>query len=171
MISTSLALTCPFCTILLSDNARFCQSCGKDLHATSHAGELAPIWRRVAAFLIDFLVVLLMMWGGAIGHARSRVEDGETTAMVTFVVWALVAPSVYFIGGNALGNTLGKFVLGLRTIRLIDGRVPGIRRGLGLWLASLLSILALGLGYLWAIWDPKKQTWHDKLAGTIVVRR
>jgi uncharacterized RDD family membrane protein YckC len=29
----------------------------------------------------------------------------------------------------------------------------------------------LGLGYLWAFWDPKKQTWHDMAAGTVVVKR
>ena len=33
-----------------------------------------------------------------------------------------------------------------------------------------MTALPLGLGYLWAIWDKQKQGWHDKMAGTVVVR-
>ena len=35
---------------------------------------------------------------------------------------------------------------------------------------SIVSGLACGLGYLWMLWDPQRQTWHDKAAGTYVVR-
>ena len=37
------------------------------------------------------------------------------------------------------------------------------------WLVALVSGLACGLGYLWMLWDPEKQTWQDKVAGTYVV--
>ncbi len=38
------------------------------------------------------------------------------------------------------------------------------------YFASLLSAVALMLGYLWMIWDSKKQTWHDHIAKTVVVK-
>jgi uncharacterized RDD family membrane protein YckC len=38
------------------------------------------------------------------------------------------------------------------------------------YLGYYLSLLPLGLGFLWIIWDPRKQGWHDKLAGTVVIR-
>jgi len=34
----------------------------------------------------------------------------------------------------------------------------------------LISLLPLGLGFLWALWDPAQQTWHDKIAGTYVIK-
>ena len=37
-------------------------------------------------------------------------------------------------------------------------------------LASTLSVIVLFLGFLWMIWDREKQTWHDKIAGTVVIR-
>jgi uncharacterized RDD family membrane protein YckC len=37
-------------------------------------------------------------------------------------------------------------------------------------LACFLSLFAAGLGFLWIIWDPERQAWHDKIAGTVVVR-
>ena len=37
------------------------------------------------------------------------------------------------------------------------------------WIARFLSAIPLGLGYFWMLWDTEKQTWHDKLAGSVVV--
>jgi len=37
-------------------------------------------------------------------------------------------------------------------------------------LVGYLSVAAAGLGFLWCIWDSEQQTWHDKVAGTVVVR-
>jgi uncharacterized RDD family membrane protein YckC len=39
------------------------------------------------------------------------------------------------------------------------------------YFASILSALILGLGYFWVVFDGRKQSWHDKFAGTVVVRR
>lgn len=38
-------------------------------------------------------------------------------------------------------------------------------------LGKFVSSLFLGLGMFWAIWDKDRQTWHDKIAGTVVIRR
>jgi uncharacterized RDD family membrane protein YckC len=57
-------------------------------------------------------------------------------------------------------------------IRVYDlrGRGPiGFGRGVGRYFARILSALPLFLGYFWMIWDAEKQTWHDKLVGTVVV--
>ena len=45
---------------------------------------------------------------------------------------------------------------------------PG--RAIGRYFAKFLSGLVIGLGYFWMLWDPKKQTWHDKLVNTVVVK-
>ena len=49
------------------------------------------------------------------------------------------------------------------------GQPVGYVRAFVRWLGSILSALALFLGYFWMLWDPEKQTWHDKMAGSVVV--
>jgi uncharacterized RDD family membrane protein YckC len=67
------------------------------------------------------------------------------------------------------GTTLGGIVCGLRVVRTNGGTlraVDAIVRGL----ASILSLALLGLGCFWMLQDPQRQTWHDKIAGTYVVK-
>ena len=58
------------------------------------------------------------------------------------------------------------------SIRAIDARTSGrVEPGQALvrWLMSIVSSFAFLLGYFWMLWDPEKQTWQDKVAGTYVV--
>lgn len=67
------------------------------------------------------------------------------------------------------GTTLGGIVVALRVVRTngVELRpVDAVVRGL----SGLLSIAALGIGCFWMIQDPEKQMWHDKIAGTFVVK-
>jgi uncharacterized RDD family membrane protein YckC len=59
------------------------------------------------------------------------------------------------------------------SVRVVDentGAIIGIPRAIVRNVARILSGLVFGLGYLWMLWDPRKQTWHDKIANTVVVR-
>jgi uncharacterized RDD family membrane protein YckC len=67
------------------------------------------------------------------------------------------------------GTTLGGLVLGLRVVRL-DGRPIDRPVALVRALGAVLSGLCLGVGWFWASWDERRQTWHDRLAGTVVIR-
>jgi uncharacterized RDD family membrane protein YckC len=51
-----------------------------------------------------------------------------------------------------------------------DGRIDDTQEALVRAVGQLLSFLPLGLGYLWALWDPKHETWHDKLSKTVAFR-
>ena len=67
------------------------------------------------------------------------------------------------------GTTLGGIVVGLRVIRVprSDMRfADALVRGL----AGMLSLVALGIGCFWMLQDPERQMWHDKIAGTVVVK-
>jgi uncharacterized RDD family membrane protein YckC len=60
--------------------------------------------------------------------------------------------------------------LGIRVVGP-DGESPGLWRAvLRQVMAIVLSDTVVGLGYLWMLWDSRQQTWHDKIAGTFVVR-
>jgi len=76
----------------------------------------------------------------------------------------------YFVGMWVWRQTtIGGIVLRLRVVRL-DGRPIDVGTALVRALGALFSGLALGIGYFWSGWDPEKQGWHDKIAGTVVVK-
>lgn len=83
---------------------------------------------------------------------------------IYFVVTGLILPWIW----NSIGWSPAKRIIGLRIVDA-DGNAPGWRRGLGRTAATWLSGLALGLGYLTAVWHLEKRTWHDRMAGTWVV--
>jgi len=74
----------------------------------------------------------------------------------------------YFEGGPT-GQTLGKRALGIRVIDLKRGGPIGYGRAVLRYIGRILSTIVVLLGYFWMIWDPEKQTWHDKIAGSVVV--
>jgi uncharacterized RDD family membrane protein YckC len=67
------------------------------------------------------------------------------------------------------GQTVGKRVVGVRILRPdgspVDTGTAAARSGM-----RIVSGFALGLGFLWAVWDPEKRTWHDMLADTRAFR-
>ncbi len=82
------------------------------------------------------------------------------------------AGPAYFIimEGRPEGQTFGKKLLGIRVVRKTNGGPIGFGLAVGRYLARFVDIVTLGLGLLWAAWDPLHQTFHDKIAGTLVVR-
>jgi len=68
------------------------------------------------------------------------------------------------------GKTLGKMVTQLQIRREEDLGTLTLGKAIGRFFAlEFISNMVLNLGFIWAGWDPKKQTWHDKLAKTVVV--
>jgi len=67
------------------------------------------------------------------------------------------------------GSTVGGLVLDLRVVRL-DGREIDWPTAIVRALSCFLSLAVVGLGFFWIAFDPEAQAWHDKIAGTVVVR-
>jgi uncharacterized RDD family membrane protein YckC len=85
------------------------------------------------------------------------------------LIISLVLTPVYFgIFWTLGGQTVGQYALGLRVVRL-DGRRMTLWRSLLRWAGYLVSLIAFGLGFLWVLWDDRRQGWADKLARTVVV--
>jgi uncharacterized RDD family membrane protein YckC len=82
----------------------------------------------------------------------------------------LLVMLAYFAGMWAWkGTTVGGVVLKLKVVRL-DGQPITFQVALVRGLAGVFSVVVLFLGFLWIAWDKEKQGWHDKIAGTAVVR-
>jgi uncharacterized RDD family membrane protein YckC len=67
------------------------------------------------------------------------------------------------------GQTIGKKIMGVRVVSGSNGSVDWVKAFIRS-ISKILSAIPLGLGYFWMLWDEKSQTWHDKIADTIVVQ-
>jgi uncharacterized RDD family membrane protein YckC len=112
----------------------------------------AGFWIRMGAGFIDMVLVGIM--GG----------------LLHFPQLGFLAALVYFAGmWTWKGTTIGGTILGLRVVR-VDGQQLTILIAIVRALAGLFSAFMLFLGILWIAWDSEKQGWHDRLAGTVVIR-
>lgn len=140
----------------------------------------ATIGRRIGAFAIDlgfsavawfaiFVVVLIV--NSAVGVEEIKTLPQSEQDRLALLASGIAGAVLFFSSWvfTATGGTLGKRILGLRIVG-DDLRAPGVGVGLGRTLAAWLSWAPLGLGFLWATWDDRGQTWHDKMASTYVVR-
>jgi uncharacterized RDD family membrane protein YckC len=116
----------------------------------------AGFWIRVAAAFLDFIMVAVAL---AIIDAMDRGPGP------LFLVLAAYSAAMW----KFKGTTVGGVVCGLKVVRLddrpIDWGVAVVRS-----LSAFLSLFILGLGFIWVAFDNEKQSWHDKIAGTTIVK-
>ena len=95
---------------------------------------------------------------------------GILGAVTHFPPLALLVTLAYFAGMWAWKQTtIGGIVIGLKVVR-IDGRPLTIVTAIVRALAAVFSVIVMFFGFLWIGWDVEKQGWHDKIAGTVVVK-
>lgn len=134
----------------------------------------AGFWIRVLAALIDTLLIaaitaplLVAIYGWAYyGDNHHNILAGPADFLISYVAPA-VATVVFWITKQA---TPGKMIVSARVVDAKTGLPPTTRQAIGRYLGYYVSLLGLGLGILWVAFDRRKQGWHDKLAGTVVVR-
>src|SRR5918993_4984651 len=133
----------------------------------------APFFLRCGALLIDYIVVVGVL---ALATLLARVfgDSGRGGGNFILFVGYLTTAGVAFINfvllANLSGRTLGKWIAGLR-IERTDGQPLSVGRALLRHLVGYpLTLLTLGLGFLFAAFDPQGRALHDWLAGTVVVR-
>jgi uncharacterized RDD family membrane protein YckC len=85
------------------------------------------------------------------------------------VEWILPALAV-IVFWIAKQTTLGKMVISAKILDADSGKAPSTRQFIARYLAYYVSLIPLGLGFLWIAFDKRKQGWHDKLAATVAVR-
>jgi uncharacterized RDD family membrane protein YckC len=124
------------------------------------SGPRASFGRRFAAAFIDG--ILLGLVNGILFAAIGRGGAYGVSALLSLAYFT------YFEGSSS-GQTIGKRVLNIRVIDFSSGGSIGHGRAAVRWVGRILSGIVCLLGYLWMLWDKEKQTWHDKIANTVVV--
>ncbi|MCK7623964.1 RDD family protein [Streptomyces sp. RS10V-4] len=162
--------------------------------AQAAQGHPAPLGRRLAARLIDTLVlaavtlaVALPMWSTVTDHLDAKVEAAKQSGrqVTVYLVDGTTAPvfltllAVVLIGGGLYevlptlkwGRTLGKKLCGVRVLDIESHDTPRLAQAIRRWLVyGVLGVLAVGVvNALWCLVDkPWRQCWHDKAARTFV---
>lgn len=168
------------------------QAYGYGYAAPPVGGERAGFGARFGGYLLDSLLYGILMAVFAIPGVMLIVQayddcvsfddeifcpDGSPKAgwvaagIALIVAGALIVAFIYLRALGRTGQTWGRRIAGVKVIGEQTGEPIGFGRALGRQLfASFISAQIVYLGYLWMLWDDKKQTWHDKVVHSIVVK-
>ena len=142
----------------------------------------APLGRRLAAMFYDFLLctallivtafIYKLVWMGFVGEAKLRALsesgalDGDPllSAILFMVLFGFFAKF-----WTHSGQTLGMQVWGIR-VQNADGSGISLMQALLRFMVSIASWLCLGLGFVWALFDKHKRSWHDLYSNSQLVR-
>lgn len=113
----------------------------------------AGFWVRMGALLIDAILI---------GFVSSLLYGGGDAWLLTLAIYGAVM-------WKLKGTTVGGIICNLRIVRA-DGREVDWSTCIVRTLGCFLSLFMVGLGFIWIAVDPNRQGWHDKIAGTLVVR-
>ena len=159
---------------------------------SEHAEEAVPPYaafgaRAVAVFVDGLLAIgallpaILVLLAGP-SHTVACTVAGVTrpctqptagtlsTSAALFGIGA-VAYLLWYCRSAGRGRSVGQRVAAVRIADVRTGGSVGGWRVFGRHAAKLLSAIPLGLGFWWMLWDARRQTWHDKLAATVVVHQ
>ena len=141
---------------------------------------------RLGAILIDGLIagipgIILVVIGGVITASGAETDpvtgavSGVNPAGLLLVVLGYIVIFAIAIWNQGIrqgktGQSIGKGVLNIAVVRADNGQYLGAGAGFLRWLVAQIIGGACFLDYLWPLWDDKKQSWHDKIVSSVVIR-
>jgi uncharacterized RDD family membrane protein YckC len=151
--------------------------------------EYVGFWARAWASLVDSVLLGMIVWplltliygseywaplkaalggslGGTLDSMASAPAQGPADVLVSWVLPA-VAVVAFWIARQA---TPGKMLIHAKIVDAETGAPLTRRQAIVRYLGYYVSMFGLFLGFFWVAWDRRKQGWHDKLAGTVVIR-
>ncbi|MGW0363996.1 RDD family protein [Streptomyces sp. NPDC002990] len=132
---------------------------------------LAHWGHRVGAYLLDALIIVGPMYAlGLIDLATSDNPEEPGFLFVIGVVYAFAMGFFQLYKEGKTGQSTGKKVVGISLRREADGSPLGFGMALVRKLAHVLDGLPCYIGWLWPLWDEKKQTFADKVCSTVVIK-
>ena len=141
-------------------------------HALIGSSAQAGFGLRYGAWMFDCLITLIAIMGFTFmvtaASRRSVVGSNADLSIVAALTLVLFLLNFVVMAGNG-GQTAGMRILGIFIVR-VDGTPFTMKQAALRHLVGYpLSTISFFLGFLWMLWDPRQQGWHDKLARTIVV--
>ncbi|WP_405843339.1 RDD family protein [Streptomyces sp. NBC_01518] len=121
--------------------------------------------QRFLGTLVDMLVfaVPYILYFVGITKSNGALLGIGGLLLLGLAIWQLIQE-------GRTGQTVGKKALGIRLVRESDGQPIGVGMAFVRRLAHFVDGIACYIGFLWPAWDAKRQTFADKICGTIVIR-
>lgn len=136
--------------------------------------EYAGFWIRSGATLIDtilFIMIAYPLLFAIYGSEYLELSNGKfmigSADMLINYIFPFIAAVILWV---YKAGTPGKLVLGLRVVDAQSGEHLSFGQAIGRYFAYIPAMIPLMMGLFWVGWDSKKQGWHDKLVGTVVIR-
>lgn len=140
-------------------------------------------WIRLVALIIDGLIVaiptiivaivigVIVGVGTAASNANSETTNAAANGVSGLVqLIAILIQAAYFIYFWSTGQTLGMRLFRLRVVDVNTGQTIGLGKSALRFVGFYVSQLVCYIGLIWAAFDSRKQGWHDKIAGTVVLQ-
>jgi uncharacterized RDD family membrane protein YckC len=144
--------------------------------AATAAPTYGGFWIRFLALFLDGIIIGVVSSALApilgVGQiVTTTTGAGAVQINYTYNALGTLLGLLYFIGfWSFRGQTPGMIPFRLRVVRAADGSRPDWIVSLLRYVGLIISIIPLFLGLIWAAFDSRKQGWHDKIAGTLVIR-
>ncbi|MBI5966388.1 MAG: RDD family protein [Deltaproteobacteria bacterium] len=138
-------------------------------------------WIRSVAFAIDHLILLFTLaiflvvgflaveLGAKGGREIFFLQKARLVLPILLPLGVVLVLGYFSFFHAAWGQTIGKMIFGLRVVQ-IDGQPVSFSRALTRTLGYALSAIPFFLGFFWVGFTASKRSWHDAIAGTMVVR-
>ena len=129
-------------------------------------------WKRTVAVLVDtFLIILvtlpILIWVYGIEYLNNEhMEKGSFDFIINYVFPTIAVILLW----KYYQATPGKMIFKATIVDAKTGGKPTLKQWIIRYLGYFVSLLPLGLGYFWVAFDKKKQSFHDKLANTLVIQ-
>jgi uncharacterized RDD family membrane protein YckC len=131
---------------------------------------------RFIAYLIDGFVIGIIAGipygiGGALiamgasGDSSAMALVGAVVVLLGVIIGIVYKPLMW----SRSGQTVGYKVMRLKVVRAQDGGPLSGGQAVGRLFGYIVSGFLFSLGFIWILFDEKRQGWHDKLAGTVVI--
>ncbi len=132
----------------------------------------AGFWSRFGATILDTIILMIIMYPamtfiyGNEYWMSEKMVHGILDVLIGYVL-PIVATIWFWLRYKA---TPGKMAYSLEVVDAATGNTLTTSQAIIRYIAYIPSALALGIGFIWVAFDPKKQGWHDKIAKTVVVK-
>lgn len=142
---------------------------------------VAPRRKRFYAYLIDIIPITIIVsilfsnFGEAAsnyfsntGNIQTRIEflmERNKVRIISFLIWVIYC---IIMDASSFYGSFGKYLVGIKVIDEYGERLT-IQRSFIRNSTKIISQAVLSLGFVWILFDKKRQGWHDKIAKTLVV--
>ena len=162
-------MKCSGCSKEVVADRLFCNWCEAFI-PNPKVGKKSGLFRRWFANVIDPIVATILYF--ILSSIFIAIFGKNAGIIIIAIIIVTIGYGVFFCWLLSKGMTLGKWLLREKVVEKLSGNYPGFwRMVLRETIGKGVSGMIFGIGFFSAIWDKDGQAWHDKIAGTVVVRR